>query len=203
MLCGIISDTKYNTKMNKSYHYTTRPTQKKSDKRKAIILVAISLLLAIMLGFGFLKLIKKTDPVSTEPSTSASEDEQEVESGVSAKNQSSISASGTNKDSGVQSTNGPTPPKGNFVSSHNPPSSGTNIESVCVTSAGASCEIIFSRNGVTKSLNSQPVDNNGATTWIWNTSQLGLTTGSWEITAKATYNGKSAETQDPLNLEVP
>jgi len=97
-------------------------------------------------------------------------------------------------------------PSGDFVSNHHPNLGGTpapnTISSVCTTTAGATCTISFTNNGVVKSLAAQTTDRGGSAYWNWNLQQLGLTPGSWQIQASATLNGATKTTNDVLNLEV-
>lgn len=97
-------------------------------------------------------------------------------------------------------------PTGSFVSNHHPNLSGhpapNQEQSVCNTTPSAMCDIEFSMNGVTKSLGSKVADSGGAVYWTWTLQNIGLTQGSWKITAKATLNDQTKSTTDSLNLEV-
>jgi hypothetical protein len=98
-------------------------------------------------------------------------------------------------------------PSGDFVSNHHPNLGGSpapnQITSVCNTTPGASCQIIFTKDGVTKSLPAQTTDKGGATYWNnWKLQDIGLTTGSWHIQAKATLANQTKTADDAMNLEV-
>jgi hypothetical protein len=98
-------------------------------------------------------------------------------------------------------------PSGAFVSFHDPSISGSStpnqLQSSCISTPGASCTIEFTNNtGVTESLPSQVIDGTGHTTWSWKVQDLGLTVGSWKITAIATLNGQSKSTNDTIGLNV-
>lgn len=97
-------------------------------------------------------------------------------------------------------------PAGNFVSNHHPNLSGSPapnlISSVCNTTPGATCTIIFTKDNIQKSLPSQTTDSGGSAYWNWRLQDIGLTIGSWEITAKATLNTQSKTAGDAQNLEV-
>lgn len=100
-----------------------------------------------------------------------------------------------------------TAPQGNFVSNHHPNLGGTptpNTEtSVCNTTVGASCEIIFTKAGVTKSLPAQTTDAGGATYWNgWKLQDIGLTEGTWQVSAKAILGNQIKTTQDVIPFEV-
>jgi hypothetical protein len=97
-------------------------------------------------------------------------------------------------------------PTGNFVSNYAPSlavESGRNvIQSVCNTTPGATCRITFTRGTETKSLEKRTTDKGGTAYWTWTLQDVGLTEGSWKITAVADLNGSSKSTTDTLSLEV-
>lgn len=99
-----------------------------------------------------------------------------------------------------------TAPTGTFVSNHRPSLSGSPLlrqeKSVCNTTPGATCYMLFMKDGVAKQLATQTADNTGSTYWLWDVSQAGFTQGSWQITAVATLNGQTATANDSLPLEV-
>lgn len=95
-------------------------------------------------------------------------------------------------------------PYGTFVSNHKPGQNGSTSDeqSVCNTTPGATCSIKFTQDNIVKSLPTQTTDSNGATYWLWDIKQAGLTSGTWEITAVSNLNGQSKTAQDPLALEI-
>lgn len=97
-------------------------------------------------------------------------------------------------------------PSGTFVSNHRPSLSGSPLlkseESVCNTTPGASCYILFMKDGIAKQLDPQTADASGSTSWSWDIGQAGLTEGSWKITAVATLNGQTLSSDDSLTLDV-
>jgi hypothetical protein len=97
-------------------------------------------------------------------------------------------------------------PSGSFVSNHHPNLSGTPapnaMSSVCNTTPGASCQISFTKDGVTKSLGAQTADANGATYWNWKLQDIGLTEGTWGVQASATLNGQTKTASDAMDLVV-
>ncbi len=98
-----------------------------------------------------------------------------------------------------------TAPNGTFVSNHHPSLSGQNSnleQSTCNTLPGASCDIEFSKDGVTKSLGLKQADSSGAVYWTWKLQDVGLTQGTWQTTARATLNGETKTAQDPLALTI-
>jgi len=138
--------------------------------------------------------------ISTIPSTSPSNKSTDSSSSAPA-------VSSPSSDKSISST---TPPKGEapavpygtFVSNHHPAAGPTQEASVCNTTPGASCYIEFTYGNDVKKLDPHITDANGSAFWNWNTSQAGLSSGSWKITAVATLNGQTSTANDQLNLEV-
>ena len=97
-------------------------------------------------------------------------------------------------------------PTGNFVSNHHPNLSGSpapnSMTSVCNTSPGASCQVSFTNGSTTKSLPTQVTDAGGATYWYWKLQDIGLTAGSWKISATSSMGGDSLSSTDPTALVV-
>lgn len=92
---------------------------------------------------------------------------------------------------------------GNFVSDHHPASTGTTIQSVCQTTPGINCQISFTKDGITKTLAVQKTDDGGAAYWTWTPKSVGLTAGSWKVTATATSGSQSKSADDAIALEIP
>lgn len=97
--------------------------------------------------------------------------------------------------SGVQ----PNRPIGQFVSNPGGPGNPnpTTEESTCTTTPGAFCQILFKSGGVTNQLPAQKTDANGSTVWDWGIKAIGLTPGTWQVTAVATNGDKSASNTGP------
>jgi hypothetical protein len=94
-------------------------------------------------------------------------------------------------------------PTGNFVSAHKNISADTVLSSVCNTTSGASCQIVFTNGSLTKSLASQIADPNGAAYWnSWTPADIGLSSGAWQVKAVASLGGKTKTTTDAMKLEV-
>lgn len=112
-----------------------------------------------------------------------------------------VAGGATNTSNGALS-----PPSGNFVSNHSPNLNGSpapsHEESVCNTSPGASCQILFTQNDITRELPAQVTDRAGSTYWSWDLRDIGLTQGEWHIRARATLNGQTKTTDDTLSLQV-
>ena len=97
-------------------------------------------------------------------------------------------------------------PTGPFVSNHHPNLSGSpapsELQSACTTTPGAKCQIIFRNGPVTKYLPAQQTDSGGSAYWSWKLQDIGLTAGTWQITAQAVLNNQTRTAADSLNLEV-
>jgi hypothetical protein len=119
-------------------------------------------------------------------------------------NDSKSSGSTTAPASASAGTSPPKVPYGNFVSNHSPGKNGspTSEQSACNTTPGATCAITFTKDIITKSLPSKATDSNGSVLWNWSPKDIGLTPGSWKITAIATLNGQTASADDQISLEV-
>jgi len=98
-------------------------------------------------------------------------------------------------------------PSGDFVSNHHPNLSGNpapnTISSVCTTTPGATCQISFTKDGVTKTLPRQITDRGGSTYWNnWKLQDIGLTAGDWQVQASAALNSKTSTAGDALQLVI-
>ena len=99
-------------------------------------------------------------------------------------------------------------PYGTFVSNHKPSLrnsvSPSSEESVCITTPGASCTIIFTnvKDNTNKKLDAKLADNKGTVYWSWDVKEAGFYAGTWKIQAIATSNGQSKSSEDSLGLEV-
>lgn len=97
----------------------------------------------------------------------------------------------------------PKTPDGNFVSAHRVSlSASPTLQSSCTTTAGATCQVIFIKDGVIKSLEAKKTDAGGGAYWTWSLEDAGLSVGSWKIQLKATLGSQTATAEDSLNLEV-
>lgn len=80
---------------------------------------------------------------------------------------------------------------------------GDEMESTCNTTPGATCQIVFTNGSITKSLDAETTDAGGAVYWAWTPAGVGLTPGTWHITAKAILGTQTKTTSnDPLTLEI-
>lgn len=94
-------------------------------------------------------------------------------------------------------------PSGDFVSAHHV-SLSTPITSVCNTTPGAQCQINFAtNNGMRESLSLETTDRGGSAYWnSWTPASIGMTTGTWQITATSTLDGQVKSTTDSMSLVV-
>lgn len=95
-------------------------------------------------------------------------------------------------------------PSGDFVSAHTISlADHPSLTSVCNTSPGASCKIVFTNGSTSKSLPLQTTDRGGSTYWnSWTPSSIGLAAGNWQIQAIASINGQTKSSADALPLKV-
>lgn len=94
-------------------------------------------------------------------------------------------------------------PTGTFANIYKGVSLSDLMQSTCNTSPGATCQIIFTRGSVTKSLPMQAADAGGAVYWSWRPgdSNVGLSPGTWHIMAKSSL-GSQIKTTDNGSLEL-
>jgi hypothetical protein len=90
-------------------------------------------------------------------------------------------------------------PYGTFVSNHHP-TTGDTEESVCSSTAGASCYIQFMNGSTVKKLDPEDIGSEGSVAWTWKVSMLGP--GTWKVTAVANMNGQTKTTDDAILMEV-
>lgn len=142
-------------------------------------------------------------PLSAAKSQAASS---EITTSGSGATHDSVGGSSSSDKSSTTSVDPATPlkaPYGEFVSAHILPSGGEKQPqySICRTTPGASCSIIFTQGDSVKSLPTKTADSEGAASWDkWIPSELGLTSGSWTITAKATLGTQNSQTTDETKM---
>lgn len=164
----------------------------------AIIVLVIGLELANVTHFFH------REKMGLPQTTANSETKGEPSRGSAYNNANQGSQTSSDKKSSSESTF--TAPSGNFVSNHRPNLSGSpapnQMSSTCNTTPGATCQISFSKDGVTKSLPAQTTDKGGSTYWSWKLQDLGLTAGTWKIEAKAMLNNQVRTAIDALTLDI-
>lgn len=100
----------------------------------------------------------------------------------------------------------PLEPSGTFLSSHRLSLSGTGApteaRSVCRTSPGASCTIVFTSEATTRQLGPKAVDAAGTAAWDWSAEQVGLTVGHWSVRVTASNGSEVRSVDEAIGLEV-
>lgn len=187
-------------------------TVKIKSRRKSVwprVILAIVVLFALI-GGGLYTWHKHVHKTATLTSTSRNEySKPEANTNVPGGNVSTGQGGAVSSNKGSSTTATPTTapstqpinPTGDFVSSHSITLTGTEL-SACTTTAGAQCQITFTLGTTTKSLANQTTNNNGSTSWDWTPQSIGLTPGSWQVTAVATNGSKTASTVDVNKLVV-
>ena len=170
-----------------------------------LIVICISLLGFLKSNKTKIKTIIPRAPSINSPSTHVTSPNKSTNSSSTTTSTQSTTIS-KNSPQNESNTNPPILPSGNFVSNYNPDLNGSPspnlIGSTCITTPGATCTISFSMNGTTKSLPSEVTNANGVSYWTWHLQDIGLTVGSWSITATATLNGKTTTSGDTLKLNI-
>jgi hypothetical protein len=181
--------------------------QKIHSNKKYSILIILAIIVLVSAGIFYYVNQKNNNTPITPPAPSGGS------AATKEKDASSSTSIGSSKDQNTDSTtpeidSGVTPqtPVGTFVSNHHPNLDGqpapNTIESTCTTTAGATCTLTFTNEATSLSLPAQKTDQNGNTTWTWKLQDIGLTAGSWTVTATAQNGTKSAFSTDPMKLEV-
>lgn len=187
-----------------------------TTRRRWLVVIAIFILgLAVLEISGvthFFHNKKAVSGIIPATSTASSSNGQAAGSGSEPGNSKPAPAANGNQKSNVSSSDSSVTlllkaPYGTFVSNHHPSLSGSNgvpssMQSTCLTTPGAKCYMTFTNSGVTKTLQVQAADENGAVFWDWDVKTAGFTEGSWAVSATASLNGQSLTTKDSLNLEV-
>lgn len=106
----------------------------------------------------------------------------------------------------VDPTASPRTPTGVFISHHKPNLSGSpvsnSLSSTCVTTPGVLCTIQFKKDGVVKELPVKQADSDGNAYWTWSLQDIGLTQGTWTVSAVAKNNSLTATANDAVPLTV-
>jgi hypothetical protein len=175
--------------------------------RKHLALFAI-LGIAVLVAGASIVATHKVQKTTMVPSSGTQKTDTAKTSGTSQAISSPPSAS-TASDTQPSTSSSPPPqsPNGSFVSSYQVGINGQE-QSACNTTAGASCSITFTMGSISKSLPATQVTSSAKNpqgayaTWSWEPSGIGLTAGSWSVSATATLNDQSATTKSNIQLEV-
>jgi hypothetical protein len=197
-----------------------KPAGQPKPRRKKILLIIAACILLAAGAIAALELTDKTyffhdKNLVTSPTKSNRTAGQETKGEKNTDADKDPSPTDTSKDPGTP-TSDKTPstnetavlktPTGTFVSNHRPKLSGPDdqktMQSICVTTPGASCTIILTSGNITKSLPIQATDKEGAAYWTWSLGDLDITGGKWNVQAKATLGSQTKTATDPIQLEV-
>lgn len=187
--------------------------RKQKSTNKKLLVAALCFAVILLAGVGYFFIQKQaandredkygsssTTPTEDVPKPTENNDSDNTSIG------SSKDDTATNTDTSVSSGVKPATPVGTFVSNHKPNLSGSptpnSLNSTCSTTAGMQCTIEFTNGTNTKSLPVKTVDANGNASWDWRLQDIGLTAGSWTITAIASNGTLTSQSSDPLKLEV-
>lgn len=189
---------------------------RKKVSKKGIVAIIVAVVILVGSAACWWFFVRDTGPVIPEKTTEQERSEKIHEKNKGDKKDDSSdnaaaqpSAISSGKDTPeadpTQSSNSTPPetPSGTFVSNHYVNlASHTAQNSVCHTSPGAQCTIVFSQGSATRSLPAKQTDANGNVSWNWDVKELGLTAGSWTVTAKATNGQHTSTAVDQINLEI-
>lgn len=187
-------------------------TKTKNKRNPWPLMTATAVIIVVIAGIVWWRLTYQQSP-KTPSNTGGSNSNQNVPGG-SQNGGNTTTGSGASKDddsntpgSSLDPSVKPMAPTGQFVSNHSPNLSGSpapNTEtSTCTTTPGAYCKIQFTSGTLIKSLPLQRTDANGDVVWTgWSLSSVGLTEGTWTVTALAVNGSNSVSTQDATNLTV-
>lgn len=170
--------------------------------RRRLIALSIVALAGIALALAVLHNNTADKPKNQTAATAASSkgEQPSQSSNATASNSNKAQGSGSSG-SATGSGEAPKTPYGSFVSNHNAHLNDSEF-STCLTSAGARCQITFSKDGTSKALDEKTTDGDGAAYWTWKPQDLGLSAGSWQITAMVITSGKTATSTDGRNLVI-
>ena len=189
-----------------------KKSKKQSKKIIAVVVVAVLVVVACVAGYLYWQNKEATNREQQYGSSNTRPTEDVPK--TTTKNQSSSQSSsvGSSKDptptpaTTPNETVTPNTPVGTFVSNHRPNLSGSpapnTMNSTCSTTPGAKCTIQFSNGSSTLSLPEKTTDGNGNVSWDWKLQDINIGKGLWTVKAVAKNGSKTAESTDPIKLEV-
>jgi hypothetical protein len=191
-------------------HNKYRRRSAASWRKQAFVILAVVVITASALtALALTKTFPFSKKESQQPthSTANSDSKGESQNPNGTPQSQSGTGSSDNKDPDNPSTPSDSPslqkPEGNLVSAHQVSlSSNPTLASSCQTTPGATCQIIFTKEGVTKSLPQKTTDAGGGAYWTWKPKDVGLTEGSWSVQAKVTLGSQTDTFEDAQPLEV-
>lgn len=175
---------------------------KRASKSPRKLTWTVAILLLVLAGIITILELTNTTYIFHKKSTphTASEYTKGTSDGDDASKPHSNDTAGDSKDSAGDSKD-LVEPTGNFVSSHHATST-SNLSSTCNSTPGATCKITFSKEGVTKALQTKTLDDGGAAYWSWQPGDIDLSPGVWSVKATVRLGDKSESTTDALSLEI-
>lgn len=180
-------------------------------KNKISRYLILVLLICLLVGAGFLYHARYDDSTRPTPTTGS-----QYTKGIKLQSNSPVTSNSnlgnssgkTPSTQGVSGNSTPTTtqdllaPEGTFANVYNATET-QEMSSTCNTTPGATCQIIFTNGNLTRYLPSKTTDSGGAAYWGWQPQTIGLTAGTWHITAMATLGSQTKSTSnDPLMLNV-
>lgn len=172
---------------------------------KKLLLIALIMLFILIVAYFVYAKVNHKNSVAPRDGTATSFTKNERPSSGATTSESDKSQS-TNTSENATATAPLVKPYGSFVSNHAPNLDGSPapsaMQSTCITSAGATCQISFTKGGSTIVLPSKAADASGYVFWSWDIKTLGFTTGSWNITATSKSGDQTLSTDDQTALEV-
>jgi hypothetical protein len=189
----------------------TTPRKIASSRMRLILMFLCTIALALVIGILGWHYILQPRSYPTQKTSYGTVTANPNVPGGSQTEQTASGSDGAKETSGgtasLSTTVTPEQPTGQFVSNHMPSLSGQEQlrteTSSCTTTPGATCQIRFRRGSVVKSLPAKIAGSDGTALWnSWDIAAIGLTAGTWEITAVAANGLHAVTTRDPINLSV-
>lgn len=177
----------------------------KISKKKKILIAIIGIITIGLLGGALYLRHKKNKNTDT---TTKSQNPSENTKSTYPTSGSSNSSNNANGSSSSKGSITPAKPSGQLLNKHNISLSSTVIESnpdmdsVCITSPNASCDLkLTGPDNSIKYVGVKNVGSSGAVDFMWNAKNIGLVAGKWKIEAIATI-GDANSTSSPDYLQV-
>ena len=180
----------------------------KHNKKNSIVVI-IMLVICVSLGIAYFITHQKSPSIKIQDGSNA------VSNPKVPGSTSNQSISGSSNNGGVidkQRTNSTTPtitpsttpkaPLGTFVSNHTPGQNTQSEVSTCTTTPGAGCQIIFTNQGLVKTVPIQIADSDGNTQWNWTPQDISLSTGVWQVSANAKNGALISTSNDATPLRI-
>ena len=186
------------------YGTNTRTSRRRGTNKKRWLYILVSLIIIAAIGF-WIHERPSNKKIATIPSSTSLGSPANIPSSSQSGN-SATSSPPANSTAQTPTTSQATliAPWGNFVSNHHPGEDGspTSETSTCNTTPGATCYIRFTNGSQIRKLGAKIAGGNGAVIWNWDVKSAGFSSGSWQITAIATLNGKVKSAADSLQLVI-